>query len=130
MIYLDSCAAAKLIHTEDESTEFMLFIAERAWAPLISSELLYPELIRAVCRHSQDDDARARILLQRILQVPINREILDEAATVGGPLVRTLDAIHLATALGMASELTAFVTYDKRLGSAAKALGLPVEAPA
>jgi predicted nucleic acid-binding protein len=45
-------------------------------------------------------------------------------------MLRTLDAVHLATAGSVAEELTAFVTYDKRLAEAAKAHGLPVEAPA
>src|SRR5258708_6018517 len=119
MIYLDTCAAAKLILDETESNELKLFIAERAGAGLISSELLHPELIRAVCRHDPTDDVRARVLLQRIMQVPINREVLTEAATIGGPMIRTLDALHLATAMNIINGLTAFVTYDNRLASAA-----------
>lgn len=52
------------------------------------------------------------------------------AATVGPSSLRTLDAIHLATALGLGAELDAFVTYDNRLAEAARSLGLPVVSPA
>jgi predicted nucleic acid-binding protein len=44
--------------------------------------------------------------------------------------LRTLDAIHLATAMALAPGLDAFVTYDDRLAEAARALGLPVIRPA
>jgi hypothetical protein len=52
------------------------------------------------------------------------------AEAIGDPLVRSLDAIHLATAFGIRTDLTAFVCYDKRLCASADALGLPVESPA
>jgi predicted nucleic acid-binding protein len=130
MIYLDTSAATKLVRAEAESAALSLFLAERASTPMASSALLYPELIRVVCRVHPDLERKARILLQRIMQVPINRELLSEAATIGEPMLRTLDALHLATATNIVHGVTAFVTYDKRLAAAAQALGLPVEAPA
>ena len=54
----------------------------------------------------------------------------DRPAAIGPPLLRTLDAIHLATALALVPDLDAFVTYDDRLAEAARALGLPVVRPA
>lgn len=44
--------------------------------------------------------------------------------------LRTLDAIHLASALARGPELDAFLTYDDRLAEAARSLGLPVVRPA
>jgi predicted nucleic acid-binding protein len=130
MIYLDTSAAAKLVRAESESAALSVFLAERAGAPLTSSVLLYPELIRAVCRVRLELAPRAQRFLERVFRMPISAEVVMEAAVIGDASLRTLDAIHLATAMEIASELTAFVTYDKRLASAAKALGLPVEAPA
>ena len=57
-------------------------------------------------------------------------DIASTAEVIGGRMLRSLDAIHLATAHELRAELTAFVCYDKRLGDSAQALGLPVEAPA
>lgn len=51
------------------------------------------------------------------------------AQTVRPPTVRSLDAIHLATALHVGRSLSAFVTYDKRLADAATATGLNVQMP-
>lgn len=130
MIYLDTSAAAKLIQTEAESAALLEFLAERINVPLVSSMLLYPELVRAVNRHRPELAPRAVALVQRMMTVPLASEIVVNAATVGTPLLRTLDALHLATAAAIAGELQAFVTYDKRLGDAATGMGFTVVAPA
>lgn len=129
MIYLDTSAAAKLVHAEAESAALSVFLTERIASPLVSSTLLYPELIRAVSRHTPDLVARAIVLLQRIMTVPLANDIVVNAATIGTPLLRTLDALHLATAAAIGSELDHFVTYDKRLAEAAAGFGLSVAAP-
>jgi predicted nucleic acid-binding protein len=64
------------------------------------------------------------------MTVPMSADIVLSAATIGAPSLLTLDAIHLATAVTVAGELSAFVSYDKRLSDAAKEIGLTVEAPA
>jgi predicted nucleic acid-binding protein len=130
VIYLDTSAAAKLVHAEAESASLTVFLVERITMPLVSSALLYPELVRAVSRHRPELAARAVALLQRIMTVPLANEIVVSAATIGTPTLRTLDALHLATAATVASELDTFITYDKRLADAASALGLTVAAPA
>ena len=129
MIYLDTSAAAKLIKEERGSAELAVFITERIGLPLVSSALIYPELIRAVGRVDADLVPRATSLLQRIMTVPMATDVVLSSATVGNPLLRTLDAIHLATALAIAQEISAFVTYDKRLAEAAVTAGLTVETP-
>ncbi|HET8682733.1 MAG TPA: type II toxin-antitoxin system VapC family toxin [Micromonosporaceae bacterium] len=130
MIYLDTSAATKLVHPEAESTPLMLFLAKRLATPLVSSALLYPELVRAVSRHRPELASRAMALLQRIMVVPLANDIVTNAASIGSLTLRTLDALHLATAAAIGSELDAFVTYDKRLADAASALRLNVVAPA
>jgi predicted nucleic acid-binding protein len=129
VIYVDTSAAAKLVLSEPESNALAAFLVERITVPLVSSALLYPELVRAVTRHAPALADRARGLLERIMTVPLARDIVVDAATIGNPLLRTLDALHLATAVTIRSELDVIVTYDKRLGDAASALGLVVAAP-
>lgn len=129
MIYLDTSAAAKLILLGAESSPLAVFLAERLAAPLVSSALLHPELVRAVSRRQPQFVPRAIALAQRLMTVPLAAEIVAAAATIGGPQLHTLDALHLATATTIASELDAFVTYDKRLADAATEIGLPVAAP-
>lgn len=130
MIYLDTSAAAKLIQIEAESAALAVFLAERLSTPLVSSALLYPELVRAVGRQRPDLVPRAITLVQRMMTVPLMSQIVEQAATIGHPQLRTLDALHLATAATIATELDAFVTYDKRLADAAARIGLAVAAPA
>lgn len=130
MIYLDTSAATKLIRAESESIALTTFLAERISTPLVSSALLYPELVRATGRHRPDQVGRAIALTQRVLTVPLASDIVTSAATIGGPLVRTLDALHLATAKMLVESLDAFLTYDKRQAEAAASEGLPVASPA
>jgi predicted nucleic acid-binding protein len=130
MIYLDTSAATKLVHSEAESEALAVFLVKRIDIPLVSSALLHPELVRAVARHRPELGVRAIRLLQRTRLVPVAVDILADTATVGDPALRTLDAIHLATAITISQELDSFVCYDKRLGEAAAAQGLTVDAPA
>lgn len=130
MIYLDTSAAAKLVHPEAQSEALAVFLADQLTVPLVSSALLYPELVRAVSRHRPELASRAVALVRRIMTVPLAGDIVVSAATIGSPVLRTLDALHLATAVTVAAELRAFVTYDKRLADAATSVGLNVAAPA
>jgi predicted nucleic acid-binding protein len=129
VIYLDTSAAAKLVVPEPESDALAVFLVERIAVPLVSSALLYPELVRAVDRHRPDLVDRAVALLQRIMTIPLTHDILVSAATIGSPQVRTLDALHLASAASVRSGLDVLVTYDKRLADSATGAGLVVAAP-
>jgi len=64
VIYLDTSAAAKLIHPEAESAALTIYLTEHIASPLVSSALLYPELVRAVSRHRPEFTARAIALLR------------------------------------------------------------------
>lgn len=129
MIYLDTSAVLKLVLPEAETPALELWLTERIGLPKVSSRLLRIELLRTVRRYAPTRAERAHVVLSGIALASID-DAASAAETLGDPLLRSLDAIHLATALAMQSRLTALVTYDKRLASAASAAGLPVAAPA
>lgn len=129
MIYLDSSALLKLVHEERESAALEAWITARAGTPLVSSELAKVEVIRA-CRHVNADALpEARVLLSGLDLIPLTRDVIDEAADVGGTFLRSLDALHLASALSIRAEVSAFVAYDQRLAEAASATGLEAHRP-
>lgn len=128
MIYLDSCAIVKLIVAEPESKALRGFLADRSLELPVTSALARVEVARAV--RGSGAEATAVAVLDSLDQMPLVEPLLDDAASVGGPAVRSLDAIHLASAVALEDGLTAFVTYDKRLGAAAAAAGLPLYSPA
>ena len=121
MIYLDSSALIKLVLNEPESD------ALTAW---LTSGLSRVEVVRACRRANEDHLPAARRLLAGLQFVPMTLLLLEQAAMLRPPTLRSLDAFHLASALSIRSELTAFVAYDRRLQAAAEAERLPVVAPA
>jgi predicted nucleic acid-binding protein len=128
MIYLDTSAALKLVLPESETAGLELWIAEHAGVPRVSSRLLRIEMLRAVARNAPHRAARANIVLSAIALLSID-DVAPIAEVIGDSVLRSLDAIHLATAHQLRTELTAFVCYDKRLFDSAQALGLPAAAP-
>jgi len=125
--YLDSSALVKVVIDEPESKPLDEWLGSRS--VLVSCALARTEVVRAVFPSGRDAVGRARRLLDRIDLIQLDDELLDFAGELEGPL-RSLDAIHLAAALALGDELEAVVTYDRRLGQAARTLGLPVVAPA
>jgi predicted nucleic acid-binding protein len=124
VIYLDSSALLKLLFEESESAALAQWISERAGTPMVSSELARLEVVRATRRLDADVVPAARALMSQLDLIPVNGALIDEAADIGDPLLRTLDAIHLASALSIRGDLTAFVAYDNRLFAAAEAAGM------
>ncbi|MQA98433.1 MAG: PIN domain-containing protein [Streptosporangiales bacterium] len=128
MLYLDSSALAKLFAPEAESEALRAWLAadRGRW---ITSTLTEVELTRAVARAKPTALAHVPGVLARCDRLDIDDRVRADAAVLVPPELRTLDSIHLATALELASELEALVTYDKRLAQAAQAAGLTVETP-
>ena len=124
MIYLDSSALLKLLHEERESDALEEWLSERAGTPVVSSELAKIEVIRASRRVNADMVPEARALLNGVDLIPLTSDVVDDASDVGGPMMRGLDAIHLASALSIRADLSAFVAYDHRLADTAAAAGL------
>jgi len=129
MLYLDTSAALKLVVREGETAALELWVAERAGIPRVSSWLLRIEMLRNVPRYAPDRMTRANAVLSAITLISID-DVAPTAEFIGDRTLRSLDAIHLATAHELRTELTAFVCYDKRLCDQARALGLPVSSPA
>ncbi len=129
MIYLDSSALMKLIRTENETAALSDWLRERPEHPVVSSELGRVEVFRAARRVGDRALTEARAVIGDIDLVPLNRAVQDLASDIGHPLLRTLDALHLASAVLLSDELTAFIAYDQRLTSAAQAAGLVVATP-
>lgn len=130
MIYLDSAAVVKLVHAEAESAALRGWLDERAETGWISSVLTEIESFRALARYAPDAVSRLPAVLDQIELISLDPSNRILAQTVQPATVRSLDAIHLGTALHARHALTSFVTYDKRLLDAAMAAGLPVGSPA
>ncbi|MEI6454129.1 MAG: type II toxin-antitoxin system VapC family toxin [Actinomycetes bacterium] len=129
MIYLDSSALLKLIVEEPESATLAAWLAEYLGVPVVSSELARLEVLRACRRVAPLALSRARELLSGVDLVPLSGPVIEAAAELEGESLRSLDALHLASALAIKATLEAFVAYDSRLQSAAAAAGLPTSAP-
>ena len=124
--YLDTSAFVKLIRSEPESKALRQALAG---SEIVSSALLSLEGRRAAARYGKLAADRARIALTAITLLPIDEPILDAAAALDPPTLRSLDALHLATAHSLGRDLNRLYCYDNRLGTAALALGIDVASP-
>jgi predicted nucleic acid-binding protein len=129
VIYLDTSALVKLVWAEPETPAVRQLVADHAEARLVSSELLVVETRRAVLHADPAAMPLADLLLTRVDRVAMTRAMVETASRLPDPHLRSLEAIHLATALTLRHELRAFVTYDKRLAGVARAHDLPVAMP-
>lgn len=127
MLYVDTSAAAKLLIEEAES-DALGDLLRSAGTPLMTSRVGIVEL-RRIGRRSGAGADRADALAATLVVVELNETVERRAVDID-PGLRTLDAIHLATALVAADSLDGFVCYDARLSAAAGSLGLTVLAPA
>ena len=127
LIYLDSSAIVKLIVPEPETGALLELLAE--WPERVSSALARVEVSRAVKRAGDDPIAMQRTgeVLDRLSLIRIDAEVLSAAANMPPTELRTLDAIHLASALRVGAR--EMLVYDRRLADAAEAAGLEVLSP-
>jgi uncharacterized protein len=129
MIYLDSSALVKLALTEPESAALAGWLADRADQPLVSSVLHRAEVPRAVWRAEPGALPRSYRVIKRIAKVALTADVLDTSATLPPQALSPGQAIHLASALVLKRDLSAFVAYDERLLAAAADAGLPIASP-
>jgi len=129
VIYLESSALVKLALTEPESAALAGWLAERADQPLVSSALYRAEVPRAVWRAEPGALPRSYRLIRRIARVALTADVLDNSATLPPQALSPAHAIHLASALALREEITAFVAYEPDLLAAAADAGLPVASP-
>ncbi len=128
MIYLDSSALVKLAHPELETRALRSWLAARPGVA-VSSALAMLEVTRALRRSDPAALPRVPDVLSRMILVPVDQPIIVSAAALTDPLLRSLDALHLATALRLDTPSLVFVSYDKRLSAAAAQGGLTVAVP-
>ena len=127
-LYLDSSAFIKLVIEETDSVTARAYLAAGP-ARRVSSALLRTESLRAVRHLGPDAMAAVREGLRRVDLIGIDDRILDTAGTVAPDVLRTLDAIHLASAMAIGDDLEVIVTYDDRMVDAARFIGLPTATP-
>ncbi len=128
MHYIDTSALAKLVVVEAESEALHEWVTTTAGG-MVTSDLARIELLRAVRRVAPVAAAAARDVLSRVTLLDVTSAVLETAALLDPPALRSLDAVHLASALQLSTELDGFVTYDDRLADAARLVGLDVIAP-
>jgi predicted nucleic acid-binding protein len=126
--YLDTSAAVKLVVEEVGSKALRAWLM-KATEPIVSSDLLRTELLRATRRGAPDQVQRARVVLDSLVLITLSTSLFEQAGTLEPDLLRSLDALHLAAALDLGDDLDGIITYDDRLASAAAALGVAVIAP-
>lgn len=133
MIYLDSAAVIKLLRREAATQDLVAWLNDRSDLSLVASSLVEVEVPRALRRAAPQALVGVPSVLSRLYRVEIDATVRAAAGAYSEPLLRSLDAIHLATAEILArqagSDFAAFVTYDRRLLDAAKSAGLPVASP-
>lgn len=133
LFYADSSALIKLIRDEPESVALRSFLED---ADIVSSELVLTELPRAILRAATHDPrlpvrslvGRTDDLLEAVALRPIDRAVLLAAGALAEPLLRALDAIHVATAIDVYPH-DGFLSYDERQSAAARLAGLRTFAP-
>jgi predicted nucleic acid-binding protein len=127
--YVDTSAVLKLLAEESHSKAFAAFYDSNTSSSWVSSTLLRVEVMRAVTRVMPAMVPDARDLLLAFDYVSMDDDVVDAAMIEPDRMLRSLDAIHLATARILGNELDALITYDDRLMSAAKDAGLTLESP-
>lgn len=129
MIYLDTSALVRLLRHEPETAALSGWLRQRSDAPWVTSLVGRIELVRVSARYPTITRAALDVLIAGLNLVPLTDSVVISAETAGPPLLRTLDAIHLASALSIADALETFCCYDERLAVAASQHGLEVVAP-
>lgn len=130
-LYIDSSALLKRVIVEPESRAIRALLrdAHSSGDLLTASSLAWVEVWRALRRTAAADvEAAAENAVAGIAEFPLDDVILTRARQLGPDDLRSLDAIHLASAVAVGAE--ALVTYDARLAAAARSIGMPVFAPA
>lgn len=117
MFYIDSSAIVKLIVSEYESAHLQLWIADKSGLLLGSSWIAWTEVNLAVSKTSPNLLGRAKQVLDTIVPLSFDLDLARMAGTLGG--LRSLDALHLMTALNLGNACQGIITYDTRMAEAA-----------
>ena len=126
--YLDSSAINKLVQPEPESDALRLYLAARP--NRATSMVGKVEVLRFAQRYSPAATAAAELILGAMTLIELDSPLAGTASGLPPAVLRSLDAIHVASALSFGDQLAGVVTYDVRMQEAARAAGLNVAAPA
>ncbi len=126
--YLDSSAFVKLVKEEDESAALVARLED--WPDRVSSRMLRVEVLRAARLVGEQVGARAEAMLRDVALLPLSEPVLERAIEVRPLTVRSLDAIHVASAIVLGEDLGVLVTYDARILEAAARAGIETLTPA
>ena len=126
--YVDTSGLAKAIHKEPESDAFNEGLLEHD-SQVYCSDLVRVELMRVAGKLGENARLQARSIISAISLIAISPAICDAAGLLEPSNVRSLDAIHLATALVLGDGLEGLLTYDERMSNAARELGIRSFAP-
>ena len=127
-MYVDSSAYVKLVLGEQQREPLRMELSR--WDGVVSSALLGVEAVRACARYGAPYATRAREGLSLLSLIPIDEAVLTRASELAPQTLRSLDAIHIATALSLGADLGVLIAYDQRLSLAATENGLSVVSPA
>jgi predicted nucleic acid-binding protein len=129
VVYIDSSAFVKLFLPEPDSAALARYLAPRARR--VSATLLRTEVLRTAVRAGLAPRRMSlvRELLESVSYLALDRAMGDEAGIARPPELRSLDAVHLASARRLGAHLSALVTYDQRLADAARWHGITVVRP-
>ena len=127
VVYIDSSALVKLVVPEPESDALRAELAR--WDRHVSSALARVEVVRACARVDEKAGRIAEQVVGALDLIALDERVLEEAALLRPVELRSLDSIHLASALLLGDALGVALVYDERLLEAMQATGLPVAAP-
>ncbi|HEX3392539.1 MAG TPA: type II toxin-antitoxin system VapC family toxin [Solirubrobacteraceae bacterium] len=128
LCYLDASALVKLVRREPETGALVAALGPDS--KLVSSEIAEVEMLRALRRRAGDEAARlGQTKLENVRLLPLDSHIRRRACELEPVELRSLDAVHLATALHLGGLLKCVYAYDKRLIESARNVGLPVAVP-
>ena len=130
--YLDASAIVKLIVSEPETEALQQYLRDapsHGIKAFFSSRLGYTEVMRAVRRRAPELLPASREYLRGVHWLGVTEPVIEVASSIGSDHLRTLDSLHLATALQEASVLRHVVVYDARLAQACREAGLHVVVP-
>lgn len=129
VLYVDASALVKLVVTEPETEALIALLSDRD--DLVTSAVAVVEVVRAARRVATSAALieRAHDVTGAMHLLAVDWQVLDRAAELEPATLRTLDAIHLASALSLEADLEAMVVYDHRLADAAESVGVQVLAP-
>lgn len=134
-VYMDTSALAKLIVAEGESKALIEWLGVRQQTAaggigaLVTSDVARTELLRLTRRYAPDRMTRARDVLDTLTITAVTTDLFEAAARIEPIELRSLDALHLASALNLGDDLDVMVCYDRRLAEAARQQGIRVVAP-